>query len=324
MTRIDAHIHYLGDTPATFALLEELDLKMLNICVAEDADGAWRWQARGYAQLAQERPDRFAWCTSFDLPRFEDPQYVDSVIAGLEADFRDGAIACKAWKNFGMGVLKPSGEWMLVDDPLLEPIFSYVASAGKTLLMHIADPLDGWLPLRPGSPHYDYFSNHPEWHLHGRTDIPSHQQLIDARDAVVARHPNLRVVGAHLGSLEHDVDEVAKRFDLYPNFAVDISARLFDLAVQDPAKVRAFFLKYADRVLFGTDVGTWGAASARPAEEMEKSVRYIRGSYHEHFQYLEQSGKMTMRDREVDCIALPAEVLEQVYVTSTQHWYPGI
>jgi hypothetical protein len=177
MTRIDAHIHYLGDTPATFALLEELDLKMLNICVAEDADGAWRWQARGYAQLAQERPDRFAWCTSFDLPRFEDPQYVDSVIAGLEADFRDGAIACKAWKNFGMGVLKPSGEWMLVDDPLLEPIFSYVASAGKTLLMHIADPLDGWLPLRPGSPHYDYFSNHPEWHLHGRTDIPSSSSM---------------------------------------------------------------------------------------------------------------------------------------------------
>src|SRR5579862_7568961 len=200
-TRIDAHMHYMGDTPRSRELLEQLDLKMMNICVAEDAHGQWRHQADIYRRLAQEYPDRFAWCTSFDLPRFDDPSYVADVIEGLDRDFLDGAVACKVWKNFGMGVRKPFGQHMLVDDELLEPIFAFVADRGKTLLMHIADPLDCWLPLREGSPHYDYYSKHPEWHLYGRDDYPTHVQLMDARDAVAARHPGLRIVGAHLGSL---------------------------------------------------------------------------------------------------------------------------
>ena len=70
MTTIDAHIHYGDDDPTLLALLEELDLKLLNICVVEDSEGAWREQAERYSRLAQQWPERFAWCTSFDLPRF--------------------------------------------------------------------------------------------------------------------------------------------------------------------------------------------------------------------------------------------------------------
>lgn len=324
MMRIDSHMHYMGDTPESRELLERLDLKMMNICVAEDANGKWREQADCYAQLAREHPNRFGWCTSFDLPRFDDPGYVDAVISGLERDFADGAVACKIWKNFGMGVRKPNGEHLLPDDPLLEPIYAFIADSGKTLLMHIADPLDGWLPLHEGSAHYGYFSKHPEWHLYGRTDYPSHQQLMDARDAVVARHPNLRVVGAHLGSLEHDVDEVAIRFDRYPNFAVDMSARLLDLALQDSKKVHAFFLKYSDRVLFGADMGTWGLASAKSPEQLAGSMNYMTNSYEEHFRYLERNDMTTVHDREVAGIGLPAEVLDKVYRANARRWYPGL
>lgn len=324
MMRIDSHMHYMGDTPASRALLERLNLKMMNICVAEDAGGKWRDQADCYEQLAREFPHRFAWCTSFDLPRFDDTGYVEAVIASLERDFASGAVACKIWKNFGMGVHKPSGEPMFPNDSLLEPIYAFIADRGKTLLMHIGDPLDGWLPLREDSPHYGYFSNHPEWHLYGRSDYPSHQQLIDARDAVVAQHPSLRVVGAHLGSLEHDVDEVALRFERYPNFAVDMSARLLDLALQDPVKVRAFFLKYPDRVLFGADMGTWGLASEKSPEALSGSMTYMADAYDEHFRYLELSEPTRVHGREVVGIGLPAEVLEQVYRANARHWYPGI
>lgn len=324
MTRVDAHIHYMGDAPDSLGLLEQLDLKLLNICVAEDANGKWRDQAEVYRRLIEEQPRRYAWCTSFDLPRFDDPHYVDKTIETLGRDFAQGAIACKVWKNFGMEARKPSGEHILPDDPMLEPILSYVEDQNRTLLMHIADPLDCWLPLREGSPHYDYYSKHPEWHLYGRTEMPSHGQLMDARDAVVARHPKLRVVGAHLGSLEHDVDEVAKRFDQYPNFAVDMSARLFDLAIQDADKVHRFFLKYQDRILFGTDMGTWGPASAKSEEERDKLKTYMTNSYEEHFHYLEQSGPMTQREREVESIGLPAEVLEKIYSANAQRWYPGL
>ncbi len=249
---------------------------------------------------------------------------MERVVAGLERDFDQGAVACKIWKNFGMEVVTPSGEYMLPDDPLLTPIFAAIADRNKTLLMHIADPLDCWRPLRPASPHYSYYSQHPEWHLYGREDRPSHQQLMDARDAVVARHPNLRVVGAHLGSLEHDVAEVAKRLDAFPNFAVDMSARLLDLALQDSDTVRAFFLKYPDRVLFGADMGTWGLASAKTAEQLANTLQYMSNAYEEHFRYLEQSGPMTISGREVAGIGLPADVLEQVYRANARRWYPGM
>jgi len=329
MIRIDAHMHYMGDTAEAREMLERLDLKMMNICVAEDAHGGWRDQADCYERLAREHADRFAWCTGFDLPDFDDPGfdpsgYVDRVIAGLERDFAHGAVACKIWKNFGMEVVKPSGEYILPDDPLLTPIFSYIADQNKTLLMHIADPLDCWRPLHKDSPHYGYYSQHPEWHLYGRHDRPSHQQLMDARDAVVARRPTLRVVGAHLGSLEHDVAEVAKRFDAYPNFAVDMSARLLDLALQDAGTVRAFFLKYPDRVLFGADMGTWGLASGKTAEQLAQTMNYMTHSYEEHFRYLEQSGPMTIGGREVTGIGLPEDILEQVYRANARRWYPGL
>jgi hypothetical protein len=107
---IDAHIHYGDDAPALLALLEQFDLKLLNICVAEDAHGHWRSQAETYRRLAQTYPQRFAWCTSFDLPRFDDPGYAEEVIAGLDADFAAGAIACKVWKNIGMSAFRLSGK----------------------------------------------------------------------------------------------------------------------------------------------------------------------------------------------------------------------
>jgi len=323
-TRIDAHMHYQGDTQRSREMLEQLDLKMMNICVAEDAHGEWRDQAEIYSRLAKEYPSRFAWCTSFDLPRFDDPSYVTSAIEGLERDFLDGAIACKVWKNFGMGVRKPSGEHVLPDDELLEPIFAFIADRGKTLLMHIADPLDCWLPLREGSPHYGYYSKNPEWHLYARDDYPTHSQLMDSRDAVAARNPNLRVVGAHLGSLEHDVNELAARFDRYPNFAVDMSARLYDLAIQDVEKVREFFDKYQDRILFGIDSGTWELASAKSAEKMERTIDYISAEYRDYIAYLENSRTVTLRGRDLPALGLPGEVLEKIYRTNARAWYPGI
>ena len=59
---------------------------------------------------------------------------------------------------------------------------------------------------------------------------------MDARDHILAKHPNLVVIGAHIGSLEYNVDEVAKRLDKYPNFHVEVSARTRDLTRSRPTK----------------------------------------------------------------------------------------
>ena len=323
--RIDAHIHYADDDPAFLDLLAKRELKLHNICVVHAEFDNWRSQADLYRGMADRFSHRFAWCTSFDLPDFADPSsWADRTIARLEADFTAGAVACKVWKNVGMDIRKPDGSFLMVDDRVFDPVFEYLAAADKTLLMHIAEPLACWQPLAPDTPHYGYYSRNPQWHMVNRPEYPSHGDLITARDHAVAKHPPLRMVGAHLGSLEHDVDEVAARLDQYPNFAVDISARLADLAVQPSPKVRDFFVRYADRILFGTDVVMRQRPSAMSPADRAAAIDALDQTYAMHDAYFEQTGDVTVRGFATTGLGLPASILDLFYVDNATRWYPGI
>ena len=324
MPIIDAHIHLNGNHPDSLVLLEELDLKLLNVCVAhlgQDWRGA---EARPYKALAREHPSRYAWCASFDPPAFDRTDYAAWVIEGLEQDFANGAVACKVWKNLGMEIRDPKGRHVMVDNPLFAPIFEHLAGLGKPLLMHIGEPLACWQPLEPSNPHSNYYRSNPQWHMHGRTDIPSHAELIAARDRVLENHPRLRVIGAHLGSLEYDVREVARRFERFPNFAVDTSARLPDLAFQDAAAVRALFQKFPGRILFGTDI-----VSRTPHDQMADGERSsllgeIRQNYQRQRAFFSGRAPVEILGRQIPGLGLSADILNQFFSANAKAWYPGL
>ncbi|MBN1875566.1 MAG: amidohydrolase family protein [Anaerolineae bacterium] len=329
MNKIDAHMHYTGDSPDFLALLEDLNLKMLNVCVVGAVSDRLQDQVHAYQKLAKQFPERYAWCTSFPLPAQEDyatpGDYAARAIAGLEADFNAGAVACKFWKNIGMDARKPDGSFLMIHDPIFTPIYDYLAKVEKPALMHIAEPLACWQPLHdPQNPHYGYYSQNPEWHMYGKPEYPSHQALMDARDHVLAHHSKLHLVGAHLGSLEYDVAEVAKRLEKYPNFAVDTSARLADLTIQNTATVRQFFLDYQDRILFGTDMIQWEPLSTLPDKAREQRIAEFAASYQTSFAYYETDQMLTIRGREVQGLGLPEKVLEKIYWTNAHTWYPGV
>ncbi|MBN1579095.1 MAG: amidohydrolase family protein, partial [Anaerolineae bacterium] len=215
--------------------------------------------------------------------------------------------------------------WLLPDDPLFDPIYAYLADAGKTLLMHIGEPLACWQPLDDNNPHRGYYGSHPEWYMYDKPGVPSHQDLIAARDRVLAKHPNLRAVGAHLGSLEYDVTKVATRLDRYPNFVVDTSARLHDLIAQDREVVRRFFVAYQDRILFGTDIVARNAlSSTMPQAERQAHLERIENHYRSEFAYLESDQAVTLRGRQVRGLGLPPAVLEKLYHVNAETWYPGL
>ena len=73
----------------------------------------------------------------------------------------------------------------------------------------------------PRTPSCAYYSDNPQWHMYGKAGAPVKEDILKARDRVLARYPKLRVVGCHLGSDEDDLGRLAKRLDAYPNFAVD-------------------------------------------------------------------------------------------------------
>jgi len=331
LPRIDAHIHLAGDAPDTLSLLDRLGVRVLNICVAI---GEWRTAERAtYRTLARSHPGRYAWCTTFDLPAFADERsaaggppadYAERVIHDIARDVDDGAVGVKVWKNVGMELARPDGSRVLVDDPVFEPVFAFLAAEGIPTVMHIGEPLACWQPIETESPHRGYYEQHPEWHMHGRTDIPSHAELVASRDRVLDRHPTLRVIGAHIGSLEHDVREAARRLERYPNFAVDISARLDDLQAQDPRTVRDFLTTYQDRVLFGTDVVARRPTASLPATERESFHAALAETYSRYASYLETEASRTADGRAVAGLTLPEPVLRKLYTDNARAWYPAL
>lgn len=325
MVKIDAHIHYGGDHADCVAVLGRLNVKLLNVCVASTARGRrWREQAEGFGMLAQTYPQTYAWCTAFDVPDVADPHYMERVLAELAQDFAAGAVACKLWKNIGMEIRKPTGEVLMVDDPFFDPLYEYLTSVNRPLLMHTGEPLGCWQPLDEDNSHRAYYAAHPEWHMYDKPDYPSHQEIIAARDRMLTRHPSLKVVGAHLGSLEYDVGEIAERLDRYPNFAVDTSARLQDLAWQERETVRQFFIAYQDRILFGTDFVERQAQSLVSESERQKNLSSLQKRYHTETAYYETDKTVLVRGRDAQGLALPPAVLAKLYGINAQRWYPGV
>lgn len=325
MQRIDSHIHFMAAEDEA-AWLQAMGVKLMNICIGGLDRTGWREHEAGpYSRLASRAPEQFAWCTSFRSPGPDEPgrEYARQVIAGLEQDFAAGAVACKIWKNIGMEDMDRHGRRRMVDDPIFQPILAYLEQTGRTCLMHIGEPYACWQPLTPTSPHYSYYRQHPQWHMHGRTDIPSHGQLMAARDRILARHPRLRVIGAHLGSLEYDLAEIARRLDQFANFAVDTSGRLADLAWQDTGLVRRFLEHYQDRVLWGTDLTLTTNGSTSPLQRNAARDQFL-AWYDLEWRYFATTQRVNVAGRECQGLGLPVDILRKLFIDNARRWYPGI
>lgn len=329
MNIIDAHAHFPADHPDALELVTQLEIKVLNISLGLDVDGSWRTQpASGveiYGALARNHAEQFAWCTSFDPPGERDlralDDYFDRVKADLQRDFERGAVACKVWKNFGMEVRDLEGDFLHVDAPALRPIFDFIDKQQWPVILHTGEPCACWEPLNPASPHYEYYSEHPQWHMHGRTDVPSHAELIDARDRLVAQHPKIRFIGAHLGSLEHDVAELSARLKRFDNFVVDTAERLLDLAAQPASKVRSFIEQHADRVLFGSDLLFEQSFSQMTDTVRSEALERCRRAWSGEQAFYRDTGPVRFGGRTVEGLGLPQTILDQVFRTNAERCY---
>jgi hypothetical protein len=318
---IDAHAHAFVNDPAFAAMLTRLNLRILNICVVSR-------HGRGYDEAAKPNQTareilhstggRAAWCSTFDPQDFEKPGFAERTVQILNETFADGAIAVKIWKTIGMELQKRNGSYLMADDPVFGPIYADIAAHNRTLFAHLADPTYCWQPPDPASPDYDYFNHHPEWYMFRHPERPSKEAILAARDRLLANNPKLRVVGCHLGSMELDVDEMARRFDRYPNFAVDTAARVQYLTMQSPEKVTAFFTKYQDRVLYGTDNGLQPGTD--PASALQRwEERYLWDwKYFATHEWVEYKGKKYRG------LALPQPILRKLYHDNAVRWVPGI
>jgi hypothetical protein len=306
--RIDTHTHIHRTAPALLSAMEGAGWKVLSICdcraVGDEASDL-EAMIRGTSEAYRKSKGRMAWAATFDPRGFESRDFAARTISSLQQYFDQGAIGVKIWKNIGMGIRSKSGEYLMPDNPAFTPIFEAVQRADKTLLAHLADLNAAWTPLDAANPDSAYYKNHPEWLMYGRSGAPPKEAILAARDRILSRHPTLRVIGCHLGSSEEDLTQVAKRLDAYPNFAVDVAARVRFLARQQRENVRQFLMKYADRVIYGTDFRLGDGND-------ESAAKSFVASHEWEWSYFSSE------------LALPDNVLRLIFRQNAVRWLPGI
>ena len=145
--------------------------------------------------------------------------------------------------------------------------------------------------------------------MYGHPEIPSKAAILESRDRLVARHRKLRVIGCHLGSNEEHLDQLAKRLDAHPNFAVDVASRVRFLVRMDRDTVRQFVTKYQERIIYATDFSLGQGDDAKAAKSLI--------SVHEReWNYFSGAGE--------NALGLPEQILRKIFRENAVHWIPGI
>jgi predicted TIM-barrel fold metal-dependent hydrolase len=318
---IDAHVHVFRSDAAFQAMIERLNLKLLNVLVMDDTV-PYRKQLQPQVDdalsLMRSSRGHIALCTTFDPYKFDSPSFATEAIKQINQNFSQGAVAVKIWKNVGMEIKNRSGKYIMADDRKFEPIYQDIARHGKTLLAHQAEPDVAWGPPDPADPSWSYYQENPQWFVGDKPGYPSKQMILAARDRVLARNPTLRVVGVHLGSMERSLDEVARDLDKYPNFAIDMAARMEYLMLMPREQVRNFLIKYQDRVLYGSDLDVLSDA------RVPEALKAWQATYVRDWKFLATDGNVTLEGKQIQGLSLPQSLLRKLYRDNAKHWIPGL
>lgn len=311
--KIDVHVHIFDDLPEFVAMLERTNTRIINICVGASQPGLMELCEQRAEQLHQQYGEQIHFAATFDLTRRNAPDYAAQVNAWLDTCFRAGAVMVKLWKEVGMSLSTPTGSFLMPDDPRFDPIYERLTLQNRPLMMHVADPIDAWLTPDPKSAHYSYYQQHPEWRIYGKKDFPGHGEILAARDRVLAKHPTLKVIAAHLGSEAHDLDQLAQRLEQFPNLYADVSARTFELQRLPAVKVRQFFIRFQDRLLYGTDRDKYTEGRLPTPEERSAFTAAMEKVYRDDYRYYAGQGSFMIGKNKVACLHLPSKVLAKFY-----------
>lgn len=322
MNLIDAHCHLNTTSEAKLKKALEKGAAFVSINTDIPFFESLEKQEEVVLELKYKYPNQVRYVGSFESAGFGSEQWINKALDQIKNTLSNGASAIKIWKNFGMALQESDGTYVLADDSRLDSIYMYLSDKKVPMIGHIGDPKNCWLPLDQMTVDSDrkYFCKHPEYHMYLNPKVPNHAAQIAARDRVLSKYKDLVFVGAHLGSMEWDLDEVAKRLDLYPNFHVDLAERICHVQIQsmlNREKVRQFFIKYQDKIIYGSDVIDNGDMTAiQCAERFESLWQY-------HQAYFTTKNKMTAPEfqGEFSGLELPEEVSTKIFVENARNMY---
>jgi len=126
-------------------------------------------------------------------------------------------------------------------------------SLGVPVLCHVADPEEFWDEKTA-----------PEWAksrgwVYYLDDYPEKEELYAEMENVLDAHPDLKVVLCHFYFISADLERAERFLNRYENANLDLTLgiELMYNISRRRDEWREFFIKFQDRIFFGTDIATW-------------------------------------------------------------------
>jgi predicted TIM-barrel fold metal-dependent hydrolase len=319
---VDFHLHgaqlrTAEDYRKMIKLMDETGIGL--IC---NMDGGFGATFDRNMQVGAPYRDRILHFARLNFEGINEPGWSEKTAAELERDFLAGAAGLKINKVLGLDLQNKDGTYIQADDPRFDPVWEMCAKHNKPVMIHISDSYGRFLPIGPENERYEagLWRSSPEGNYY-KTGQPTPDVIEKAREHMHAKHPRTRFVNAHMAMLYYDMDKVAALLDKYPNADVELSATVQDLG-RAPIMIRKFFLKYQDRILFGSD----GNPGRGEDEFWIPHWRFLE-TYDEHFDHPAQLRSATgapLHGRwRIYGIGLPDDVLRKVYYANALRYLPA-
>ena len=319
---IDAHVHFNTTSQEKMKLALKYDVSFLSINTNIPFFEPLERQEEVTLKLQKEYPGRINFITSFDFRKWGKPDFAKNAIEQIKEGIDRGAVGVKIWKDVGLDLRDEYGNFVMIDQPVFEPIFQYLLENDILLVGHQGEPRNCWLPLDKMTVQSDrnYFKEHPEYHMFLHNEYPTYEEQMSARDNVLKKYPDLRYVGLHLFSMEYDIDEVARRLKQFPNSFTDLAERIVHMQLQSKKNrkgVRDFCNNFQDRIIYGTDVIDDGKTNSK---ELVKRLESL-WKFHYDFFATEKILEAPEFDGEFRGLNLSRGVVEKIFYLNAKRIY---
>jgi predicted TIM-barrel fold metal-dependent hydrolase len=321
--KVDVHTHFSPGAAAH--ALKLMDAQGIDTAI--NLSGGWPGQGlEDSLAVARAAPGRVVVFATAPMGHFKAAGWGQALVADLEEAHHQGARGLKFSKALGLAARDETRQLIAVDDPRLDALFEAAGALGMPVSIHTGDPVAFWQPPTADNERYDELKVHPGWSYSGR-DVPGWEALFEAYERRVARHPHTTFIGVHFGNAPEFPQRVAAMLEKYPNLMVDTAARVPELGRQKPEAMRALFVRFQDRILFGTDLGvgegeaqlmlgSTGATAPGPAD-VERFFRSTWRYFESRDLQFESPTPIQGRWR-IDGLGLEPEVLRKVYGGNAQ------
>ena len=189
-------------------------------------------------------------------------------------------------------------------DPVFDLFYGYCEEHNIPITLHLGDPIDNWDLSKMSE-----YAIKKGWYC-GPED-PTREELRQEVYAVLDKFPKLTIIFAHFNFMGDELDKAEGLMEKYPNICFDLTpgGEMFIGFTNDWERARNFFIKYQDRLLYGTVSYNFPPEGLPP----EQTTNHIRINLLRRF--LEQTEVFTEKSKNYPFkpFGFEGEILDKIY-----------